>query len=282
MKEQVLKERLKRAANDLNIAFNDAWHQLILQRFLVRLSISSYADRFILKGGMLLAHYIDLERETRDIDFLVTRMQIEKARIQTALEEIVNQDPFDDFSFKFTSINDLAHVHMKYPGFTAKISAQIGNMKGTINIDIGIGDLVDPIKDSLELMTASEKPLFEDVISLLVYPPETIFAEKLQTAAARGSANSRMKDYHDLISIIINERMIDKNRLVSQIKKTFSHRSSDLRLLPLKFSEKELGQLQNYWKSYKEKQKNRGKNLPDSIDAVISVINNWLSAISLF
>jgi hypothetical protein len=41
--------------------------------------------------------------------------------------------------------------------------------------------------------------MFEGEISLVVYPPETIFAEKLETVLSKGAANSRMKDYHDLL-----------------------------------------------------------------------------------
>ena len=41
----------------------------VLERFLARLAESEYADRFILKGGMLLAAW-DARRATVDADFL--------------------------------------------------------------------------------------------------------------------------------------------------------------------------------------------------------------------
>jgi len=42
-----------------------------LERLIFRLSISDYRDQFILKGGMLVTHWIEDEsRVTRDIDFL--------------------------------------------------------------------------------------------------------------------------------------------------------------------------------------------------------------------
>lgn len=279
MKEQALKERLKRASADLGIAFNDVWHQLLLERFLVRLSHSPFADRFILKGGQLLAHYIKIDRETKDLDFLVTKIQAEKANIQTALEDILSRDLQDDFIFTLATIGDLPHAHMKYPGFTAKINALIGKMRGVLSIDIGVGDLVDPVEDSIGLLRASDKPIFEDAISLLVYPPETIFAEKIQTAAARGALNSRMKDYHDLVSLISYDRLINKKDLGSQIERTFSHRGTDIKLLPLQFSENDLEQLQKYWSSYLVRQKMRTKALPESIETVIKTINDWLGGI---
>ena len=38
-------------------------------------------------------------------------------------------------------------------------------------------------------------PIFEDEISLFVYPAESILAEKLQTVVFRADKNARMKDY---------------------------------------------------------------------------------------
>lgn len=72
-------------------------------------------------------------------------------------------------------------------------------MKDRIHIDIGTGDVVSPTPRDLNLVQYRDKPLFESQISLLVYPPETIFAEKLETVISKGTINSRMKDYHDLL-----------------------------------------------------------------------------------
>src|SRR3989338_2435140 len=50
--------------------------QLLLNRlgaeqFLYRLSLSPYADRFIFKGGSLLAYLIESDRKTKDLDFSI-------------------------------------------------------------------------------------------------------------------------------------------------------------------------------------------------------------------
>lgn len=70
-------------------------------------------------------------------------------------------------------------------------------MKDKIQIDVGVGDAVEPKNLKIKLFQYRGKPFFEEAISLLVYPIETIFAEKLETVISKGAGNSRMKDYHD-------------------------------------------------------------------------------------
>jgi predicted nucleotidyltransferase component of viral defense system len=79
MNEQAFKERLKTIAKEKNIHFNVAWKQLILERFLLRLSKSTLVNRFIFKGGYLLAYLIDIGRETKDLDFLLTEIKAEES-----------------------------------------------------------------------------------------------------------------------------------------------------------------------------------------------------------
>ena len=64
MNEQALKIRLKTIAKEKRSFFNKVWKQLILERFLVRLSFSEHTKNFIFKGGYLLAYLINIGRET--------------------------------------------------------------------------------------------------------------------------------------------------------------------------------------------------------------------------
>ena len=58
MNETALKERLKVVAKTKGISFNEIWKQLLLERFLARLSASNHHEHFIFKGGLLLAQHI--------------------------------------------------------------------------------------------------------------------------------------------------------------------------------------------------------------------------------
>ncbi len=47
--EQALKDRLHTIAKEKEIPFNSCWKQLLLERFLARLSRSSHVNKFIFK-----------------------------------------------------------------------------------------------------------------------------------------------------------------------------------------------------------------------------------------
>ena len=71
--EKSFKARLRNIAKETDRNPADLWQSLVLERFLVRLAASPYRSHFVLKGGVLLAKYMPLGRETRDLDFLAIR-----------------------------------------------------------------------------------------------------------------------------------------------------------------------------------------------------------------
>ncbi|MBA3603718.1 MAG: nucleotidyl transferase AbiEii/AbiGii toxin family protein [Parachlamydiaceae bacterium] len=197
MNEQALKDRLQTIAKEKNIPFNACWKQLLLERFLTRLARSSHVDKFIFKGGFLLSYMMKIGRETVGLDFLLTRMNADVKPLQEIFEEIAAIPSDDGFTFSFDNIDLLAQPHMEYPGYRTIFKAAFAKMKDKIHVDVGIGDAVEPLHRELKLFQYRGKPFFEESISLLVYPIETIFAEKLETVLSKGSRNSRMKDFHD-------------------------------------------------------------------------------------
>jgi hypothetical protein len=70
-------------------------HQLyVLECFLDRLAGSAYADRFVLKGGVLLAAY-DMRRPTRDVDLRADRLAATPEAVLEAIISIAAR-PLDD------------------------------------------------------------------------------------------------------------------------------------------------------------------------------------------
>src|ERR1700733_10870650 len=124
MNEAALKERLKIIAIEKETTLNKVWKQLLLERFLARLSGSLYQDIFIFKGGLLLAQYIAINRETIDIDFLMTNVKSEMEKIEEIIKEVAAIDSQDGFYFMWFSIEELSQPHMEYAGFRVKLSAQ--------------------------------------------------------------------------------------------------------------------------------------------------------------
>lgn len=127
---------------------------------------------------------------------------------------------------------------------------------------------------SIPLTTSSKGGLFERNVTLPCYPKEFIFAEKLETVIHRGSFNSRMKDFHDIYSMISSKPSLGNVEEI--IRMVFEHRETNL-ALPITYDEDELNRLQNFWNEYFRNL--RAENLaplPEKIADVIFTINNWL------
>ena len=88
--ELSVKKHLQLIAKEQKLTPAEAWQNVITERFLVRLSNSSYNSLFILKGGMLLAKHVKLGRETKDLDFTIDRLSNEMGSLQKVFGEIAN------------------------------------------------------------------------------------------------------------------------------------------------------------------------------------------------
>ena len=281
MNEQALKARLKHIGKEKGKSFNEVWKLLVLERFLARLSRSEYSDKFIFKGGLLLSYYLTIGRETIDIDLLARRLNAEKSNVELIIQEICLLNLGDGFQMEFINLEDLDHQHMNYPGFQVGIAVQFGVMSDKFFVDIGIGDVVEPVLLDWPSFNYKEKPLFDDPISLEVYPVETIFAEKLETLISRGAANSRMKDYHDLLLLCRDSKLIDKIRLKDNITQTFQNRETVF-FLPVQFLSGELERMQRLWSGHLRvlgAYRVQSLGLPANIETVIDELNQWLSVI---
>ncbi|MBA3237556.1 MAG: nucleotidyl transferase AbiEii/AbiGii toxin family protein [Parachlamydiaceae bacterium] len=273
MNEQGLKDRLQVISKERGINFNECWKKLLLERFLSRLSRSPYTQQFIFKGGFLLAYIMEIGRETTDLDFLLTSINASKDEIKEAIEEIIAIESEDGFSFSYEGIELLEQPHMDYPGYRVGLKETFGRMRDKVQIDVGIGDVVMPTTRELHLFQYKGKPMFEGEISLVVYPPETIFSEKLETVLSKGAANSRMKDYHDLLLLAREQHLIDFKKLQVSLKNTFNNRGTTLELIDFKTNE--LRPMQKLWAAHI---KNLGHTaqklkLPENIQDVIVELN---------
>jgi predicted nucleotidyltransferase component of viral defense system len=275
--KQSLKERLKVVAKERDLTFEEVWHNLVLERFLARLCQSKYKTNFILKGGTLLARYIPIGRETRDLDFLVKRLKNSEELLGKALDDICRIDLFDGFEFEKVKIGKLSHPHMDYTGIEVLLLAKLGSPQSYIQIDIGFGDIVEPISYSMDLTATSKGPLFASQIQVWSYPKEFIFAEKLETVVHRGIGNSRMKDFHDLVSLISLEGCLNRDYMGEVVKAVFLHRQTPVNGLPIQFDDEAAAILESAWQNYHEKTfSSKNEKFPNAIKDVIALINTWL------
>lgn len=276
--ERSLKDKIKQISKDKQRAFNAVWQGLVLERFLSRLTRSRHREKFVFKGGMLLACYIELGRETTDLDFLLQNLQGELEPVSDAVKEVLEVELNDGFTFEFQKIAEIDHLQTPYPGFAVSIIARCGDTKTNVSLDIGVGDVVVSKELTISLSRSTKGPIFESDISLLVYPPESIFAEKLETACFRGIQNSRMKDYQDLWTMALSEKPLvwDFGKLGQVLNDTFSHRGTELGLIPLA-DDDDCAKQEQYWQSHlRSLNLSLRESLPESFQEVVRQINEWL------
>ncbi len=274
--EQSIKEKIKALAKERKTTFAELWRNLILERFLIRLARSHYREKFVLKGGTLLAKYIPIGRETQDLDFFIQKLSNTEQSLRTVLQAICTIDARDSFVFEVTKIKILDHSQLAYTGAEISLLAKFGATRTAMRMDLGFGDRVEPIEYPLDLTATSNGPLFESKISLHCYPKEFIFAEKLETIVFRGGGNTRMKDYHDLYSLVqldvLNGPLVEK-----AIQLVFKHRKTPLNKLPIAFNEDAFKTLEKNWSVYHRKLKTKMSSIQQlaSVKDVIIALNQW-------
>lgn len=280
--EQSIKEKIKVLAKERETTFAELWRNLILERFLTRLARSPFREKFVLKGGTLLAKYIPIGRETQDLDFFVQNLSNAEHSLRAALQAICSFDTNDSFEFKVTKIKILDHFQLAYRGAEITLLVLFGATQTVIRIDLGFGDRVEMVECPILLTATSKGPLFESHVILPCYPKEYIFAEKLETVVFRGAANTRMKDYHDLFSLIRLD-VLDKDLAKKAIELVFDHRKTSLKKLPLDLNRSSVGILERNWNSYWKKLKSSEKitKPPESIEDVVVTLNEWLIELPL-
>ena len=200
--------QLKAKIRNLSGGDNDRARVLIrtfiMERFLERVAVSPYRDKFILKGGMLVASMVGLEaRATMDIDTTMQAMPLTIENARSVIEDILRVDVQDGVSFTITKISDIMEEH-DYSGIRFMLEAALDKLRQAIKIDISTGDVITPHD-----VPYSYKLMFEDrTLNLRSYNLETLLGEKLETIMARETANTRMRDFYD-IHVLMQQAAID-------------------------------------------------------------------------
>lgn len=194
-----------------------------VERLLYRLSISPHRDQFLLKGALLFALWFDQpHRPTRDADLLGFGPP-DPDRLRAVITELCAIDCDDDLRFDVSSIQVLPiRQEAAYEGLRARLVALLGGARCHVQWDVGFGDAVTPAPVDVDYPV-----LLEDMPAprLRVYPRETVFAEKLEAIATLGIANSRMKDYFDLLALMREQAMAPET-LADAIRATFQRRGT--------------------------------------------------------
>lgn len=253
LSQDQLRGRIKNLAQKNNADARILLRLYMIERFLEGVSISRYNDNFIIKGGVLVTSLINVAlRSTMDIDTTIKNLNLSESDIQRTVKEICAIDLQDDVTFQ---IKQISHImdEMEYPGIRITMNAYLNRMLIPMKIDISTGDIITPSE-----VQHQYKLLLEDrFISLWSYNLETLLSEKLQTVLARGTLNTRMRDFYDLYELTsIYKDKIDPLLLKSAFQATCTKRNSSQLLTDNSEIISMLQQnshLRELWNSYQQK-----------------------------
>ncbi|WP_051426231.1 nucleotidyl transferase AbiEii/AbiGii toxin family protein [Jiangella gansuensis] len=193
-----------------------------LEGFLDRLRTSPLADRMVLKGGVLLAAF-DTRRPTRDIDVAALGLDRDADTVRAALAEVAALGLDDGLIFDHAATTAATiRDDDQYGGVRVTMPCSLDRARLRFHVDVNVGDPIWPAPRPIELPR-----LLGGSIRLLGYPLSMVFAEKLVTAAARGSANTRWRDFAD-VYLLARRHDQDGTELTVAVRQVADHRGVEL------------------------------------------------------
>ena len=216
--------RLVRHAKTIGSDPNLVLTRFAVERFLYRLSRSPHAERFVLKGALLMLAWLgDTLRPTRDADLLGFGDLSDEA-LTRIFVELCNTDVEPD---ALVFLIDTVRVEPirgedAYGGQRVTLDATLGAARLRVQVDVGIGDAVVPPPEWLDY-----PGLLDDLPHprLRAYTPATVIAEKIHAVVFLGLRNSRMKDFFDLHALA-RAGGHDAGQLSNALAATFERRQT--------------------------------------------------------
>ena len=249
---------------------------LCQERFLLRLYQLKEGKNYIWKGGSLLVRrYQPVHQKPRftvDVDLEAWKVNVSKTK--NILKKAMNVDLKDGFQFSNLS-GDIMKRETPYGGerFSIEWSLFTKHQSEALKIDVCSGGFIEP-----ETVKANELCIIEDIsnISFQVYPPEFIFAEKLETIVRFGTGNTRVKDFIDLDSLIRTGLSIQK--LKKAVRMCFKCRGRDFDIKELLGVLNDKDFIEFLEEVLKNKKEYTRLNLPDMKELLENIKNqiSWI------
>ena len=215
-----LVQHAKAMGSDPNLVMT----RFAVERFLYRLSRSPHAERFVLKGALLMLAWLgDTLRPTRDADLLGFGEISEETLARIFTDVCKMEVEPDALVFLADSVRvEPIRAEDAYGGQRVTLDATMGAARLRVQVDIGIGDAMVPPPEWLDYPR-----LLDDLppMRMRAHSPLTVIAEKMHAVVFLGLRNSRMKDIFDLHALA---RLggHDTARLSEALAATFARRQT--------------------------------------------------------
>lgn len=251
-KAMSLKGKIKNYAKSKSIAAQVVLQNYMFERFLARLSMSDYREKFVVKGGMLIAAIVGLDtRSTMDLDTTLRNLPLTEEKVMEAVENICKITLGDDVIFEVKSIAPIRKDD-RYGGFCVRLDAIYDTIVTPLSIDVSTGDVITP-----EAVEYEFSGIFDEEIRIKMwgYNIESVMAEKVETILSRGIFNTRPRDFYDVYILGTTQRY-DKKIFLKALEATAIHRGSRKQIIDKtgiieKLSASE--ELIQMWEKYRKK-----------------------------
>ncbi|MBQ8618208.1 MAG: nucleotidyl transferase AbiEii/AbiGii toxin family protein [Clostridia bacterium] len=217
-----LKAKIRNIAKQKGIPPQVVLQNYMFERLLVRLSASEYREKFVLKGGMLVAAIVGLDnRATMDMDTTLKNLPLTPEAIRNALEHVCAIVFDDGVTFEIGTITPIREDDI-YGGYRVMLNARFDTILTPLSIDVSTGDAITP--HAVQYIFSE---IFDDEKSyeLWAYNIETVMAEKVETILRRGVFNTRPRDFYDAY-ILTTTQEFDRELFDDALKATAAHRGT--------------------------------------------------------
>lgn len=220
-KSMQFKARIKNMALRNHVSAQAVLQNFMLERLLERISVSSYKDKFVLKGGFLISSLIGIDsRTTMDMDATLLNFPLSDESLRSALNDICAIQLNDDALFALDYIVPIRDED-EYGGYRAAILARFESIVTPLKLDITTGDVITPGAVQYAFHSSFEDKIFD----VWAYNIETVLAEKVETIFRRSILNTRLRDFYD-VYVIVKRQTLNKKLFAVALSATAQKRGS--------------------------------------------------------
>ena len=221
-KAMSLKAKIRNIAKQKNIPAQVILQNYMFERLLVRLSASEYKEKFVLKGGILVAAIVGLDnRATMDMDTTLKNLPLTPEAIRSALKDVCGIAFDDGVVFEIGTISPIREDAI-YGGYHVMLNAKFDTLLTPLSIDVSTGDAITP-----HAVQYNFSEIFDDEKSyeLWAYNIEAVMAEKVETILRRSVFNTRPRDFYDAY-ILTTTQKFDYTIFADALSATARHRGT--------------------------------------------------------
>jgi hypothetical protein len=236
----------------------------VLESFLARLAESRFVDRLVLKGGALLAAFGE-RRPTRDVDLQAEALDNDAENVRAVICEVAARHLDDGVVFDVEGATAVViRDEDAYSGVRVTMNAELATARPHFHVDVNVGDPITPAPQELHLPR-----LLGGEVVVRGYPLVMVHAEKIVTAVARGTVNTRWRDFAD-IYLLIRRHSVSGVDLADSVRQVARHRQVELApLARILDGYGEIGQAR--WSAWRRKQQLE-EHLPHQFVEVVSAV----------